>query len=416
MSTIKRLTRKDMFPFAVIGANAYVGMKVTSEEDIRKLGDRLWKMERIDPEINLYGLFRKGKLVGGMRMFDFTMRMFSTDILVGGLGFVAVDLLHKREHVCKELVEFYINHYAKKKSPMLALYPFRPDFYRKMGFGYGAKINQYRFKPGDLPKGASREHVVFVDHKDRQAIIDCYHRYVAKTHGMMKRNKAYLSFPLRPETKIAAYRKGKRIEGYIIFNFKSSSDENWLETEIQMQELIYENREALSELMTFLNSQADQVHTIRYITQDEFFHFLPSDPRTDSGKLIPPVGHECNTQGVGLMYRIIDTPGLFRALKNHNFNGRNCKLKITVRDSFYPKNAGSYLIHFVDGRPKMKTGNEYDVEIVMDVADYSSMVMGVVPYDKLYEYGQAEISDPAYLDTVTKIFTADKKPICVTQF
>jgi len=416
MSTIKRLTKKDTMTFAAIGASAFAGMKVTSEEDIKKLADRLWKIDQTDPGIKLYGLFRKGKMIGCMRLFDFTMKMLSTYIPVGGVGFIAVDLAHKREHVCKELVEFFMDHYAKKKAPMLALYPFRPDFYRKMGFGYGTKVNEYRIKPAELPKSGAKERVSFVTKQDHKALSDCYHRVVDKTHGMMKKNKTAMGFATRPGTKIAAYRNRNRIEGYIMFELAPTSDKNWLTTEFRTIEFIYETREAMMGLLAFVQSQADQVGTFVIRTQDDDFHYLPHDARTDSGRLIFPVGHETNTAGIGIMYHIIDTPGLFRALKSHDFNGQTCKLKITVKDTFYPRHAGSYLIHFSNGKAQVKTGDDHEVEIIMDVADYSAVVMGSVAFDRMYGYGLAEISDTAYLETVTRIFAPLRKPVCVTQF
>jgi hypothetical protein len=91
-------------------------------------------------------------------------------------------------------------------------------------------------------------------------------------------------------------------------------------------------------------------------------------------------------------------------------------LKITVHDSFYPRHDGSHIIHFVDGRPQVKTGGDHEVEIRLDVAEYSSMVMGATPFSKLYDYGLAEISNPAYIETVSRIFTPLQKPYCVTQF
>jgi len=416
MSTIKRLTRKDSYTFANIGAYAYAGMKITKEEDIKSLGERLWKIDQADPDINAYGLFRKGKLIGGMRMFNFTMKMLSTYIPVGGVGFIAVDLAHKKEHVCKELVEFFINWYAKKKTPLVSLYPFRPDFYRKMGFGYGPKVNEYRIRPAELPSTGDRRKVSFVAKRDYKALGECYHRVVDRTHGMMKKNKTAMGFATRPGTRIAAYRNRNKIEGYITFTPAPTSEQNWLTTEFRTVEFIYETREAMMGLLAFVHSQADQMGTFVLRTQDEDFHYLPHDSRNDSGQLIFPVGHETNTSGIGIMYRIIDTPGLFRALKNHNFNGQSCKLKITVRDTFYPKNAGGYIIHFVNGRPQVKSGGDFEVEINLDVAEYSAVVMGAVAFDRLYEYGLAEISNKSYMDTVTRIFTPLRKPFCVTQF
>jgi predicted acetyltransferase len=416
MSTIKKIPRKDMDAWVNIVTNAYPGMKIISDEEKRRVRDRLWLIERIDPGINQYGLYKRNKLVGGMRLFDFTMTMFTTELPLGGLGLVAVDLAHKKEHVCKELVDYFINYYKKKKAPILALYSFRPDFYKKMGFGYGTKTNQYRIKPASLPRGDSKKNIIFATRTDHKALNNCYHRVTARTHGMIKRTKTYMRYLTKPGNKIVAVKKKGRIEGFIVFSFKPSSDENWLAIELDIVECIYENREAFLELMTFLHSQSDQVHCIRFTTHDEFFHFLPSDPRTDSGRLIPEVAHESNTQGVGIMYRVIDTKNLFRRLKNHDFGNQNCKLKISIHDSLYPKHDGSYIIHFAGGRPLVKTGNDYEVEISLDVSDFSSLVMGVVPFDKLYELGRAEISDTSYLDTVTRIFATDKKPMCVTQF
>jgi predicted acetyltransferase len=285
-----------------------------------------------------------------------------------------------------------------------------------MGFGYGTKINEYRIKPGELPKGLSKKHIIFATKKDRAALDACYHRVMAESHGLIRRTKTYIRMLTRPGNFIIACKRRNKIEGFIVYSFKTSKDDNWLNVEMNILEFIYESREAFLELVAFLQSQSDQVHCISHKTQDDFFHFVPHDARTDSGRLIFPVGHETNTQGIGIMYRVIDTVYLFRRLKKHDFNGQTCRLKITVDDSFYPKHAGSYIVHFDMGRPQVKSRGAVDAEITLDVADFSSLVMGVVPFDRLYEYGRAEISNTDYLDTVTKIFSVARKPVCVTQF
>jgi predicted acetyltransferase len=416
MSVIRRIPADDMDAFIDIVVNAYPGMKVTTDEAKSKAKERIWQMDQTDTATKLYGLYRNGALLGGMRLFDFRMTMLSTEIAAGGVGMVAVDLTRKKEHVCKELIAYAVDHYRKLKAPMMTLYPFRPDFYRQMGFGYGTKINEYRFRPGELPAGPTKEHVVYATEKDYAALEDCYHRVAARTHGMIRRLKSYIRYLTRPGARIVACKRKNRIEGFIAFDFYGPRSDNWLANEIRITEFIYENREAFFELVTFLRSQADQIGLIRYITHDEFFHFVPVDARTDSGRLIQPVGHETNLQGIGIMYRVIDTDGLFRALRDHSFNGQTMRLRITIQDTFLPKHQGSYLVHFTDGRPQVKAKGEHDVEISLDVADYSSLVMGVVPFAKLHEYGRAEISDIARLDDVTRLFGVSEKPICVTDF
>lgn len=59
---------------------------------------------------------------------------------------------------------------------------------------------------------------------------------------------------------------------------------------------------------------------------------------------------------------------------------------------------------------------DYDVEVCMDVAEFSSLLVGAVNFKSLYKYGLAKISDPSYVGVVDKIFAVEDKPICTTPF
>jgi predicted acetyltransferase len=351
-----------------------------------------------------------------MSLHDFTMTLHSTQTLVGGVGLVAVDLAHKKEKVCKELIEFFLQHYRKKGACMTALYPFRPDFYRKMGFGYGTKVSLYKIKPGDLPRGKSRGHIQLLDKSDLRAIVNCYDRYAKRTHGMMKKCAYEFGRYEKSITRIAGYKSGKRLLGYVAFTFKPLKPGNFILNDLRVEELIYENRDVLSELLTFLHTQADQINRILIYTEDDDFHFLPHDPRDGSDELLVPLYHQSSVQGVGIMYRVIDTVGLFEVLKNHSFGDQTCKLKISITDSFCRENQGSCIVHFRDGRPRIKKSARFDVEIRLDVSDFSSLVMGTADFESLFTYGLVEISDDKYVGAVRKLFLTDHKPVCTTQF
>ena len=58
----------------------------------------------------------------------------------------------------------------------------------------------------------------------------------------------------------------------------------------------------------------------------------------------------------------------------------------------------------------------HDVEIRLDVAEFSPLLLGVVSFRSLYLYGLAEISDTGYLETINRLFLADARPICLTAF
>ena len=145
--------------------------------------------------MRLYGAFREGRLLGGMQLHDYTMTFSSSgspvdrtvQVPVGGVGMVAVDLLHKKEHVAHDLITFFLDHYRTRGMPLGLLYPFRPDFYKQMGFGYGTKMSEYRVRPSNLPTYGSKDHLVDLGPDDSELLLDYYNRYQARTHGMLRR-------------------------------------------------------------------------------------------------------------------------------------------------------------------------------------------------------------------------------------
>lgn len=415
-SEVRPIPEGDVEAFVRIAANAYPAFEVSSDEQVQRLAQRMWEAERRDGGVTrLYGLYREGRLVGGMRLFDFTMNMFGAMVPVGGVGMVAVDLAHKRRHVAKELIAFYLRHYRERGAPLAALYPFRPDFYRQMGFGLGPKMDQYRLKPTALPAQGDRGAVRFLTADDREALAGCYARYATQTHGMMLKRDAEVDALFdNPEHRLVGFVEGGELRGYLSFQFQRGK--TFLLNDIEVRELVYETRPALLGLLAFLRSQADQIQTVVVNTQDEHFHHLLLDPRNDTDNLLPSVYHESNVSGVGLMYRAIDTPALFRALQTHDFNGQTCGLRLIVHDDFLPENDGALTLHVEGGRLRAISDEAGEVEVRIGVAALSSMVMGVVPLERLVLYGLAEISDPAQLGTASRLFLAAAQPQCVTRF
>jgi predicted acetyltransferase len=416
MSEIRILSSEDFDAVAQIFADAYPGLGIVSSEDRERFKQRALKLHEQEPATHFHGLFRGDKLLGIMCLYDLQMNFLQTQIPAAGVGQVAVALPHKKEHVAKEMMSYCLYYYRERDTSLVALYPFRPDFYRQMGFGYGPKIHQYRLKPAALPRGPSKAHVRYLVWDDRQALSDCYNRFADRTHGMMQKSERELKRLFQnPKHRLVGYQEGNQIKGYLVFTFESSAD-SFIVNDIHIQEFIYETQEALSQLLTFLHTQADQIRYVFINTQDEYFHHLLLDPRNDSGRLIPDVYHETNAQGLGLMYRIIDVPAMFDRLGERNFGDQTCTLKLTVEDSLLPENAGSTLLHFDGGGVQRVDGGSHDVEVRLDIADFSSLLAGTVDFQSLYRYGLVDLSDPDYVDTINRLFAVEQKPMCITGF
>ena len=401
--------------YTTIAINAYPDIRATDEAARRRFKERGQEMHA-DPIITVYGLFEAGDMRGIMRLYDFTMRLRGVDLLVGGLGGVGVDLLHKKEHIAYDMVQFFHRHYQEKGAAMTALYPFRSDFYKQMGYGYGRKINQYRIPPASLPKG-DRQNVIYLDKSHQQAFNECYSRLMANSNGLMTQPELTINtlFTQSNMQKVGYWADGQ-LQGYLLFSFEPVPNGTFLRNNIVVRTLLYENSAALRGLLAFLQAQADQIENVIMNTQDEDFHLLLHDPRNGSHNLMPSVYHESNAQGVGIMYRVIDVPRLFELLAGHNFGGQTLTVQLNLQDSFWPDCAGAWVLCVENGRITLNPNAKPDVEIGLDVAEFSSLIMGATTFRQLLTYGLADISDPAYADAVHALFYTPNKPICHTAF
>jgi predicted acetyltransferase len=210
------------------------------------------------------------------------------------------------------------------------------------------------------------------------------------------------------------YERDGRLQGYLTYGFEKGK--HFLQNDMVINEMIYENREALSELLTFLHSQFDQIKQIVLSSFDDTFQQLLVDPTNGSNNMLQPISHESNVQGVGLMHRVVDVPGIFAAMAERDFGGQSCKLRINLQDTFFPRQAGSTVVHFEEGRAAVVPGGDYEVEMNLDVSEFSSLLMGAISFRKLYEYRLVDLPDPAYLNLLHRLFFVETKPVCITRF
>ena len=415
MRTIRELDEDELGELMRITEQAFPGMKVGGTAEREAILERLRRVQQ-GGFSHFYGVFEAAQMVGVMRNYDFTMKLHETRTLVGGVGGVAVDLRHKKERVAADMIAHFLRVYVDKGAALTALYPFRPDFYRRMGFGYGVKLNRYSFRPDALPTGRPRARVEYLTAADREAVRACYDRFMERTNGLLALLPHVLdNLFTDPAQHIVGYRRDGVLRGYLLFRFEPARGDNWLANNISLRSLVYDDPAALSALLSFLRTQADQVERIVYETQDDAFHYLLTDPRDGSGNLLAGLWHETNTQGAGIMYRVIDVPRLFAVLGDHNFGGVSAAVGLTLTDSFMPANAGRTVVDVDGGRASLRTGAA-GVEIGMDIAEFSSLVVGTVDFARLYAYGLATIDDPGAVALVTQLFHAARPPWCLTHF
>lgn len=413
-----RIVLEDEYPELLrIAAEAYPSMGVTSREAFQKMLER-FKAGRRDSSWTPYGVFRDGKLVGIYRNYDFTLNVRGSLISAGGLGMVAVDLTHKKEHVAREIVESFLTHYDKRGDAMTTLWPFRVDFYHKMGFGLGSRRYQYRIHPASLPCG-NKEHVRYLTEVDIPAINACYNRCFEQQNGMIRHSEARWQNRLEfiDKLRFVGCEIDGVLEGYLIYNFKTlERPGSFMDSEMAVVEMFYHTQRALHELLAFLHTQYDQVSRVSIETSEDEFYFLMSNPTMSTGAQMTPNYHESHIAGVGIMYRVMNLERLFALLKKPCFGNDRINVKINLKDSFLPQNNGARVVSFRDGLGQVVNDSVADVAISLDVAEFSSMLMAAVGFRKLHTYGLAQISDPSYVDRIDRLFAYHQKSVCVTGF
>lgn len=416
-SEIRLLREKEFDQFSIIVANAYPGMKLNSPEAVQRQRERMAKIQAEDPETNYYGLFRGKKLVGGMRLHDFTMQLFKSKVAASGVGGVAVDLAHKKEQVCKELIEFFLRQCRSRSTAWALLYPFRPDFYKQMGFGFGAKYHRYEIPPAMIPAGTTKEGIRHLGPDDSKALLACHDRHMSGCHGMLAKShgeKANLF--ASPSSRVVGCVEGEEVTGYLIFEFRLLPNQGFLWHDIEVKEMVYTTANARSQLLAFLHSQKDQVNRVIFNTQDEEFHHLFANPAYGVPQIYHPVSQQVNISSLGVMYRITDIRQAFADLAGHNFAGVSLTMELNIRDSFIADHASRVVVRLERGRAAIVGSADFAVSVAMDIADFSSLLLGACRFRTLFSYGLARLSNDSYADMVDRAFLAAARPVCNTPF
>ncbi|MFC4559801.1 enhanced intracellular survival protein Eis [Virgibacillus kekensis] len=404
---IRKLTEKEYDDFAILANGAYPGLNAEK-----------WLAAHINvsPDENLHGVYASDKLVAGMRTFDFRMNFNGTEIAAGGVGMIAVDLLHKKERNAYQLMQYFLKEYDESGTNIVMLNPFKVTFYRKMGFGMGTKSYQFHMHPREFINFRAKEHLKELSIEDREKVRECYNRIYAITHGMTRRpnTERELGRPFQ-FGRVIGYIEDGNLKGYMVF----SSEEE----ELHIHELFFETPLVMKEFSTFLHSQADQFsNVIINSNHDDIIHMVNSPesketPMTDFPSNVEPkhIAH----LGAGVMFRIINGQRFFKDLmeKGHRFGRETVSLKLSITDEFFPQNSSAIIIDVVKGTLKeVRNEGIYDVELKINVSEFSSLVMGAVNLRTLQKWGLSELSESSYVRTLTSLFSTDNLPVVTKAF
>ncbi len=395
--------------------DAYPIMRIDSAEASARFTERL-RSFLADPGVRLAVAECDGAIVGAMLLYDFTMRVRESDVLAGGLGSVAVSPMHKRRGVARAMVRWYLDDFRARGAAFAVLHPFRLDFYRALGFGYGTPMRRYAFAPHTLEARGARGTVRLLGPGDVTALIACDERVRARTNGLIARTPPRVARALaEPALRHAGVEDDGVLRGFVQTAVRLGADGTANANELVVRDFVAESPAYEAALLGALHAQRDQFARIVVESQDDTLWLASSDPRDGTDRLVsPPATHRIAELGLGVMYRIVEVEAAFAQLGSVDVP---FALRVEVEDAFFAPTAGAWTFRFgPHGAPVRDDGAAPDATLRVGIAELSSLVAGSLRVRELVRRRLAELVPAAALERVARALDAGQPPICTTRF
>ncbi|MDD4029165.1 MAG: GNAT family N-acetyltransferase [Caldisericia bacterium] len=405
--SIQRIAKSELPSFIQLLSLAY---NIKTQEDVDKEMKQWAKF--LDAGVELYGYYMKDTMAGCMALYPFEMNYMDHYLPVSGIGAVAVHPVYKREKVCLNMIQYALKAAKEEGCYFSVLYPFRPDFYRSMGYGlgpitykYSFRLDQFQDVLADVQDGEG--FIRQFQKEDFPNILEFYRKIYITTHGyIMRPSYELLSFLERPNVKVFAYIENTSIQGLAVYVAKPIHPENFLENKIVVYEWNACHLKAKKALFDFFYKQRDQFTHIEFVSQDASIPFIIKDPRHASHNLlIPTIHHHVSNAGYGMMYQALRLDDLFTLFPTQNiaryWEGKTFSIVVkdpfTLQDQIYTFLIQSDQLQFV-------SDERSDVVLQGSITTLSSLCMGSLSFSFAHQNGLVNVSDIHWISFFTTLF------------
>lgn len=382
----------------------------------RTVADRVAQLEAGIPYGGLESswlLEERGALAGAFKAYGMTQYLCGTAVQMLGLAAVATAPTARRRGVGRALCRAALRLGRERGDLVSVLYPFRPSFYRALGWGVAGELRSFRFRPRALPAYSEAGGVRGAGQADLPEIAACYARGAAGSNGLIERDSGVWAYHFQREGVYPFVYDGNGISGYLLARFSAGgAPEAGI---LSVLELVAEDDDAYRGLLGWLALQGDQFREIRYDARvDEHFERRLSDPRPPGFRPARNLWYPTSKLVRGPMLRIIDLPGLVRARKEWGDGGGvafTCYLE--VDDPELPENRGPWTLTLEEGGAMLRPGGDpqaADAALSTDAATFAEIFTGTVAPSVAAALGEARIEGAA--GALDRIF-APARPFCL---
>jgi predicted acetyltransferase len=130
----------------------------------------------------------RGRLAGAFKAYHLTQHLAGAAVPMLGLAAVATAPTARRRGVGRALCEYAARLGRERGDLVSVLYPFRPAFYRALGWGAAGELESFRFNPRALPFYDEAAAIRAAESDDLAALAACYARVAAGSNGLIERD------------------------------------------------------------------------------------------------------------------------------------------------------------------------------------------------------------------------------------
>lgn len=434
--TIRPAEHPDIREVAALWVEAFPGGR-TVDDRVRMLetGGRYGGLETV---LVLRG--RGGALAGAAKVYRLESHIAGVPFPMMGLAAVAVAPAFRRRGLGARLCTEAISVAAGRGDILSVLYPFRPDYYERLGWGLVGELHDYRFHTAGLPRYEEARHVRRASGEaDRAAIAASYARVAVRSNGPIVRDDRVWAYRLAAEELGVRPLEGEGVTftptadpklravvydhagvtGYALLRHVSGRDRD--RKAIEVRELVAESEAAYRGLLGHVAAHSERWPRARHFARpEERFGDRLTDPRPPGHSGARSLYFPTARIVQGPMLRVLDLPGALRRRRWFDAEeGRGGgagqrvtgSLRIHLRDPQRPENEGPWMIR-VDssggGVPAVAAGDPpipgggvdaLKGEIHTDAATFARIFCGEISVTDAGRLGAAEVGgDPRFMD------------------
>jgi predicted acetyltransferase len=365
-AVIRAAAREDIPDTAGLWCEAFPSKRTVAERArMLETGGRYGGLETV-----LVARDDRGRLLAACKIYRLNQRICGAAMPTMGLAAVAVTPAARRRGLGARLCRHAMVAARARGDVLSALYPFRPDYYQRLGWGLVGELHDYRFHTAALPRYDEARHVrVASDPADADAIAACYGRVVARSNGPIDRDARIWAYRLAGEEvgvrpvveraaggfgpEVARWRDGvvvhdrDGVRGYALL--RPGRAVRGRPARILIRELVAEDEESYRGVLGWLAARAERWPVARHTARvEERFGDRLRDPRPPAAGRARSLYFPTARVIRGPMLRILDVPGALERRRYFDASpespGRETLIELRIDDPDIPDNGGPWLL------------------------------------------------------------------------